>query len=112
LSKVPPVGKNAIRDALGAVENVFRIVCPKAPRLVAPELRKHLEPTVQKMYANDSVAQAAASKALSSLSDWVDSAHFYRHEPRTPEPQEPPLEIAVLLVSGAASWLRWLAGFH
>ena len=46
---------------------------------------------------------------LASLKDWVDAAHFYRHEPGTEEVAQPPLPLAVYLVSIGASHLRWLA---
>jgi len=36
-------------------------------------------------------------------------AHFFRHEAGVAEPKAPPLELALLLVSTGASWVRWLA---
>src|ERR1700757_1696046 len=49
-----------------------------------------------------------ARKMLSSLKDWVDAAHFYRHEPGTEDVAQPPLPLALYLVSTGASHLRWL----
>ena len=46
---------------------------------------------------------------LLSFKDWVDGAHFYRHEPSTDDAAQPPLDFAVLMFSNGASFLRWLA---
>jgi len=47
---------------------------------------------------------------LNGLKDWVDAAHFYRHEERRAEEvAQPPLKLAVYIVSTGASHLRWLA---
>jgi hypothetical protein len=46
---------------------------------------------------------------LNSLKDWVDAAHFYRHEQGAEEVTRPPLRLAVYIVSSGASHVRWLA---
>jgi hypothetical protein len=38
-----------------------------------------------------------------------DAAHFYRHEAGHEEPVQPPLTLAVQMVSHGATFLRWLA---
>jgi len=42
--------------------------------------------------------------------DWIEAAHFYRHEPGMEEPAQPPLELAIELVSVGAAFIRRLAG--
>jgi hypothetical protein len=49
------------------------------PRLGAAEL-DGLAPLLQALYAEDGTARLAAGKMLSALKDWVNAAHFYRHE--------------------------------
>jgi hypothetical protein len=108
LVAIPPRGKDAVRDVFSAAEGLFRLIFPKTPRLGADEITTHLRPVVEKRFA-DPAARGAALKSLRSFREWVDAAHFYRHEPNHAEPNEPPLELAVLLVSSGAGWIRWLA---
>jgi hypothetical protein len=68
-----------------------------------------LAPLLQKHYAKDATAGRSAAKMLSSLKDWVDAAHFYRHEEGAEKIAQPPLKLAVYIVSTGASHLRWLA---
>jgi hypothetical protein len=46
---------------------------------------------------------------LRSLKEWVDAAHFYRHEQGAEQIAQPPQSLAVYLVSSGAAHLRWLA---
>jgi hypothetical protein len=108
LAAAPPDGKNAIRSTFAAVEGLFRLVAPNAHRLGAAELDALL-PLLQKLYAADAVALRSSTKMIGSLKDWVDAAHFYRHEQGAQEVAQPPLTLAVYLVSSGASHLRWLA---
>jgi len=108
LVAVPPRGKDAVRGVFSAAEGLFRLIFPKAQRLGGDEITTYLQPMIQTRFA-DQAARGAALKSLRSFREWVDAAHFYRHEPNHAEPNEPPLELAVLLVSTGAGWIRWLA---
>lgn len=108
LVATPPRGKDAVRGVFSAAEGLFRLIFPKAPRLGGDEISTHLRPVIEQQFA-DSAARGAALKSLRSFREWVDAAHFYRHEPNHAEPTEPPLQLAVLLVSAGAGWIRWLA---
>jgi hypothetical protein len=81
---------------------------PKAPRLAADQIDRFLVPMLASLTA-EATAKGASGKLLRSFREWVDAAHFYRHEEGVAEPTEPTLELTVLLVSAGASWLRWLA---
>jgi len=109
--QTPPNGKDAMRSAFEAVEILFRLIFPKAPRLASDQIKAHLEPHVQAHLSEDKTAARATMKVLASFSDWVDGVHFYRHGQGEVEPTQPPLSLAVLTVSTAASYLRWLAEF-
>ena len=63
---------------------------------------------MDEIYKEQKPAIYVAHKQLNSLREWIDAAHFYRHEPGTEEPAQPPIEIAIELVSQGAAWLRWL----
>jgi len=109
LSATPPATKEAIRSVFSANEGLFRLMFAKAPRLGSAEVDQHLLPFVQKALAGDTTTVLATSKLLRSFKEWIDAAHFYRHEAGQIEPTAPPLEIAVLIVSAGAGWVRWLA---
>jgi hypothetical protein len=109
LRSVPPNGKGAIRGVFAAAEGIFRLILPNMPRLGAAEL-DGLAPLLQRAQPNGYTARRASAKMLNSLKDWADAAHFYRHEQGTPdEIAQPPLRLAVYIVSAGASHLRWLA---
>jgi hypothetical protein len=108
LRKTPPNGKGAVRGVFAAAEAIFKLITT-ARRLGASEL-EGLGPKLHRHYARDETARNAATKMLNSFKDWVDAAHFYRHEAGKPdEIVQPPLELAVYLVSTGASHVRWLA---
>jgi hypothetical protein len=107
-SKTPPDGKGAIRQTFAAAEGLFRLMIPNAPRLTAKELDR-LQPFIHKATVGNPTAASAASKLLTSFKDWVDAAHFYRHEAGVEEVSQPPLTLAVHMTSLGASFIRWLA---
>jgi hypothetical protein len=102
-----PDGKGAIRGVFASAEGLFRLLAPRAPRLGGAELREHLTPVIERLYTETS--RRSSLKMLASLSDWVDAAHFYRHEEGAEEVAQPPLEIAVHIVACGAAHIRWLA---
>lgn len=109
LDKSPPDGKAALRSAFFATESLFRLMFPTAHQFSAGEVQKHLEPLVNRVYADKKPAIYLAQKLVASLRDWIDGAHFYRHEPGAEEPAQPPLELAIYMLSEAGGHLRWLA---
>jgi len=109
LDIITPDGKQAMNSAFDAVENLFRLMFPKAPSLKATLVKENLEPILQRLYANDKIAIRPATRMLSSISEWVDAIHPYRHAHGEQDPVQPPLSLALLTVSTAASYLRWLA---
>jgi hypothetical protein len=108
LAKGPPDGKTAIRSTFAAAEGLFRLMFEKSPRLTAQEAQK-LEPLLQRAHATDPVAMGATGKLLGAFKDWIDAAHFYRHESGRQDPVQPPLTLAVQMVSLGVSFIRWLA---
>jgi hypothetical protein len=112
LSETPPDGKAAIRNVFEAVEITFKTLCPGPPRIGNSEISGHLAPKLEAIYAGDATAKRAAQKLARSLAEWVEGAHFYRHGQTGEDPVQPPLDLAVVIVSEGASLLRWLAGLH
>src|SRR5262249_55456044 len=84
LSKAPPDGKAAIRSTFAALEGLFKLMSPGSPRLTRKETEK-LQSLIQKLYTPDATALGASNKMLNAFKEWIDAAHFYRHEPGTEE---------------------------
>jgi hypothetical protein len=96
LAQAPPDAKGAVRGVFGAAEAVFRLITG-LPRLGGAELAE-LSPILQRLYAQQDTALRSAQKMLASFKDWVDAAHFYRHEEGSEEPAQPPLQLAIYIV--------------
>lgn len=111
LDQLPPDGKTALRQVFFSNESLFRLIFPKAHQLGKGEMQKHLKPAVDQKYSGQSPALHAAQKQLSQYIEWVSGAHFYRHEPGSEEPSQPPLEMAIHYVTSGTAWLRWLHNF-
>lgn len=111
LSHKPPLTKEAIRGTFNALEGLFKLMFPDEPRLVAGKVSR-LDPLIAKLYAADDTALKASRKMLSSFGDWIDAAHFYRHEQGSEEVAQPPISMAILMISNGAAFLRWLAEIH
>jgi hypothetical protein len=99
--------KAGISNVFAAAEGLFRLMFSRAPRLTADQIAL-LEPIRQKRYTNDRASAGAATKLLASFKDWIEACHFYRHEPGTPEIAQPPLELAIHLMSVGAAFIRLL----
>jgi hypothetical protein len=108
LGKGAPDGQAAIRGTFDAVEGLFKWMFANSPRLTARR-RRNWSRCYRKFTRRTRLPQGAAIKLLSAFKDWVDAAHFYRHEAGHEEPVQPPLTLAVQMVSHGATFLRWLA---
>lgn len=108
LDEVPPDYKSAVRLSFEAAETLFKLMFVRAPKLAKAEIRQYLLPAIHTRYASDVIAKRSAGKLVDSFTEWVEAAHFYRHAQASEEPTQPPLELAILLVSEAASNIRWL----
>jgi hypothetical protein len=102
--------KNAVRQSFEAVEILVRMTIP-CQNLSSAPLRQHLLPKVRDLY-DDNTARTVVGNLIESLCDWVGAAHFYRHGQPGSNVVEPPLDLAVMMVSQSASYLRWLIGIH
>lgn len=98
----------AIRSAFGANENLFKLMY-KVPRLDSRTAGEKLGKDLQALYSGHPTLQSAAAKSLESFKDWINAAHFYRHEQGVEAPNQPTEEAAILLVSQGLSFVRWLA---
>jgi hypothetical protein len=96
---------SAVRRSFDAVENVFKLQY-NVPRLGVSEIKTKLTPVIAAHYTGR-VADAG-NRLLASFGEWTNAAHQFRHAPGEADPSPPPTEIAILMVSQAATHLRWL----
>lgn len=101
-------GRQAIRSIFDAAENVFKVTFPGADKLSKDTINGTLRRGLPEEYSENSTQRRAAEKALNALREWVDAAHFYRHVPGNPEPEQPNKQFTVLMVSLGISHIRWL----
>lgn len=100
--------KGAIRSIFGANENLFKLMYA-VPRLDAKSAGENVGKTIQSAYVGHPSLQAASTKMIESFKDWINAAHFYRHEEGVEEPNQPSEEAAILMISQGISFVRWLA---
>jgi hypothetical protein len=108
LSKAKIDGKQGIRGVFNATECVFKLMNRQSSRLAHGDANAFLKPTMKTLLAADPTALKAAIKSVEAFGEWVDACHNYRHEQGVEEPLQPPLDLAVQLISVGSGFLRWL----
>lgn len=98
---------SAIRAVFGACENTFKLMY-SVPRLDAAQATAKLGPSQQRLYEGKSGDLGSSAKSLEAFRNWINAAHFYRHEQGVEAPTQPPEELAILLISQGLSFVRWL----
>ena len=106
--QMPPDTKGAIRDAFEAAETLTKVITNSGKALDYNFVMNEILSRIHKIYDSDSTAHRCGGEAAKSFANWVNAAHCYRHGQKTEEPIAPPGELAILLVSQAASYIRWL----
>lgn len=100
----------AIELTFKAAENLFKqLLDGKAAGLDARTIEKHLARRFEALYGGNPAARQAAAQMCASFRNWVNAAHKYRHAPGHPAPARAPFDLAVLMVSQGAGYIRWLA---
>ena len=104
--------KAAVRDIFDAAESLFKLMAaPRNPNLTGSSVDSDLRPIVDRALAStDDATKQAAGKTLSSFGKWADACHPYRHGQQSETIVAPPPQLATLLISQGASFIRWLAG--
>ena len=107
-----PNGKKAIRDTFEGLESLFKRVTDDNKDLSSSNVAQLLQAIVSRAHAGtDAIAQGAAEQVVQSFRDRVNACHKYRHGHDQPEPVEPPLDLAIVLVGSGLNYARWLATF-
>jgi hypothetical protein len=110
LDGVPPDTLMAVRRIFEAIEVAIKALMPDAgiSRLGATEVEKFVRPRILKRFDADGLARNNASETVSELKSWTNGLQAYRHGQDAPEPVQPPLMLAVTLISAGAAYLRFL----
>lgn len=104
----PADGAEAIRRVFLMAENVFKQSYPEQSRLAGWAVKKFIGPKLDQIYEQGSNKHELAKKQLEGFAQWVDGAHYYRHEEGRPAPSQPPEELYILAVSEGFAFVRWL----
>ena len=102
-------GRGGIRAIFDAAENMLKQIAPRATQLNTNAISEQLLPVLIAIVGPDLIEQRAVRKLVASFSDWVDAAHFYRHEPGSQEPVQPSEIFTTVMVSQGMGFVRWLA---
>jgi hypothetical protein len=106
-----PDTKSAVREAFDAAESLFKLIlAPENPDLTSGTVQSELLPVINRAYeAAHRSTISAATRTCNSFAKWADACHPYRHGHGSEVPVPPPIELAIVLVSQGASFVRWLA---
>jgi hypothetical protein len=104
--KSPDTTSIAIRHTFDACENIFKLMFKGSARLGDTEIEKLLRPQIKRLLdAHDFDASSAMASAFKS---WTNAAHQYRHAAGVEAPLPAGYDLAVLMISIGASYIRWL----
>jgi hypothetical protein len=60
------------------------------------------------LYSDDLTATKVVTGLFDGFALWVNTLHNYRHGQADQEPIEPPVDVAIYILSSGSSFLRWL----
>lgn len=89
-----------------AVEDVFKLLCPKASRFDVAEINRYLKPLLEGVVEGSE--RAALFLMLTGAGNYSSASHQYRHAAGSVEPEPASVETAVLMMSVGTAILRWL----
>jgi len=114
LERTPADTAEMVRNVFLANEEVFKLMFPAVDRLVAGTVRNHLKP---ENCVSTLPAITASKEMVNSFVHWVIACQQYRHAPGETHdghesPAAPPLDLAIVMMSAGASFLRWLVALN
>lgn len=99
----------AVGDMFFGVETVFKLVVDSNQDLTAVSVSEAFTKIVAARHASSPPAvQQSATRMVNSFAKWADACHPFRHGQRHEEVVSPPPELAILLLSQGAAFVRWL----
>jgi len=109
----PADTKGSVQSIFEALEILYKLIvhAEEKTRLNSHGVIKNLKPMVQILYGDDKTACIAAEHLLDGFCDLIEALHIYRHGQKVEEPIDPPIEMAIQIISSGATYLRWLVEF-
>lgn len=107
LTSTPPHTKDAIRAIFESIEILVKKMV-KTKNLNKWVVQNTLKDIALEIYSHDPTSKDSVEKFFMGFGDWVEANHNYRHGQDVPEPTDPPIELAIYILSSGASFLRWL----
>ena len=98
--------RQAIRQVFDTAENIVKMMTG-AKGLDASVIQRQLTNKIRDNW-DEGAAKDAANQMMAGFVNWVNAAHSYRHFEGQPDAAEPPLDLAILMISVGASYIRWL----
>lgn len=108
LGAMPMDGKAAARSMFEAAEALTKTVTGAGGSLDEGFVNKELRPLCDHIFESDAQLKMMTGRLLSSFAKWVDAVQPYRHGHERDQPLTLPPDVAVLVVSEGAGFLRWL----
>ncbi|WP_040818102.1 hypothetical protein [Litoreibacter arenae] len=101
--------RQAVRSAFDALENLSKIHAVKATQLNKDVAINQLKPKLCFVSEPHEFDRIPTEKLFDGFLQWINAAHFYRHEAGKPEPTAPSKEFATNFVAQGINYARWLA---
>lgn len=98
----------AVRATFDAAENLFKLICTGQTQLNKTKIQQNLIPILLDAAPSEH-ERRALGKLMDSFIGWIESGHFYRHEPGNSKPEKPSFEFAVLYLTQGFGYIRFLA---
>lgn len=106
--RFPESNNSAIRHTFEACENLFKLMLNgSCARMGETEIEKSLKPQLKQLLVD--ADYNAAVQMISALKSWTTASHQFRHAQGTEAPSQASTDLAVLMVSTGAAYIRWLA---
>ena len=99
--------RTAVKDIFEAVETIAKLIDSRIKRLRATEVDKILKPLLERSIT-DPDERSFVRTMFSSLEEWVNAHHIYRHGQKKEKHTPPSLETAILSLSCGSAYLRAL----
>ena len=108
LAKMPMEGKAAARSIFEAAESLAKTTTGSGADLSEGFVNKELRPICDRLFGADEQLKSTTGRLLSSFGKWADAVHPYCHGHERGQPLRLPDDVAVVIVSQGAGFIRWL----
>jgi hypothetical protein len=111
LDRDPRDTKAAVRSIFESLEILVRLIAPETKNLNKWIVQNTVKERCVAVGNGDATESTVSKGMFSSLAEWVDAVHYYRHGQATEEPVAPSEEMAIHILSTGSAYIRWLCQF-